>query len=177
MVVIQKLAEHLETLRKVLVDKVDGGVSDASPVCPDGVCDVSDADGVQMFSILGVQRFLDEALRVQVVVVPRDKDVDVSHDLERVQSLLESLPGQFNLRKGNPVLLHSQIAHFTVRLRARDKWRTWQKPIEINNSNWRLKELFLFDCRARAFQTQERVIVHKSEERDLTFQLCKETAV
>jgi hypothetical protein len=46
----------LEPLRQVLVDKVDGGVRDPRPMSPDGVCHVSDADGVQVLAILGIQR-------------------------------------------------------------------------------------------------------------------------
>lgn len=78
---------------------------------------MSDADGVEMLAILGIQRFFDEALRVEVIVVSRHKYVNVSHDLEYIQSLLKCLPGKFNLREQNSVLFHRQVAHFAICLR------------------------------------------------------------
>jgi len=87
-VVVQELAQYLESLCKVLINKVDGGVRNPCSVSSDGVCDVPNADGVQVFAILSIQSLLDEALRVQVVVVSCNKNVNVSHNLKHVKSLL-----------------------------------------------------------------------------------------
>ena len=51
MFVIQKLREDNKLLPEELVGKVHGGVDDPGAVSPDGVSDVSDADGVQVFAV------------------------------------------------------------------------------------------------------------------------------
>ena len=49
--IVEKLTEDDKLLPEELVGEVDGGVDDAGAVGSDGVGDVSDADGVQMFAV------------------------------------------------------------------------------------------------------------------------------
>lgn len=115
MVVKKKLAENMKALRQILVHEVDGSVCNAGSVSPDGIGDMSDAYGVEMFAILRISWLFNEALGIQVVVVPCNKNVNVSHYLENVKAFLQRLPRQFDLRKGDPVLFHRQVPHFAIR--------------------------------------------------------------
>lgn len=91
MVVKQKLVENLEALGEILIRKVDTRVRYAGSVGPDRVGDMTNADCVQMFPVRVRTSLLDETLRVQVVVVPRNEDVDVSHQLQHIQALFQRL--------------------------------------------------------------------------------------
>ena len=51
MLIIQKLRKDEEFLAQKLVGEVDCGVHDSRAVCSDGVGDVTDVDGVQMFVV------------------------------------------------------------------------------------------------------------------------------
>ena len=49
--IVQKLRKDEEFLAQKLVSEVDSGVHDSRTVCSDGVGDVTDVDGVQMFVV------------------------------------------------------------------------------------------------------------------------------
>ena len=49
--IIQKLRKDEEFLAQKLVSEVDCGVHDSRAVCSDGVGDVTDVDGVQVFVV------------------------------------------------------------------------------------------------------------------------------
>lgn len=49
--IVQKLWKDEELLAQKLVSEVDGGVHDSRAVCSNGVGDVTDVDGVQMFVV------------------------------------------------------------------------------------------------------------------------------
>ena len=49
--IVQKLRKNEEFLAQKLVSEVDSGVHDPRAVCSDGVGDVTDVDGVQMFVV------------------------------------------------------------------------------------------------------------------------------
>ena len=49
--IVQKLRKDEEFLAQKLVSEVDSGVHDPRAVCSDGVGDVTDVDGVQMFVV------------------------------------------------------------------------------------------------------------------------------
>ena len=49
--IVQKLRKDEEFLAQKLVSEVDSGVHDSRAVCSDGVGDVTDVDGVQMFVV------------------------------------------------------------------------------------------------------------------------------
>ena len=51
MFIVQKLRKNEEFLAQKLVSEVDCGVHDPRAVCSDGVGDMTDVDGVQMFVI------------------------------------------------------------------------------------------------------------------------------
>lgn len=97
MVVEEELAEQLKPLREVLVGKVDGRMRDTRSMRSDRVRYMSGTDGVQVLSIRRRAYLLHEALRVEVVVVSRHKDVDVPHQLQHVQTLFERLARKLNL--------------------------------------------------------------------------------
>lgn len=64
--------------------KTHCGVHDSCAMCTDRVGDVADVDCVKMLVVAGV---LYEDLVVQVVLVLRHKDVNVTHDFQNVQTL------------------------------------------------------------------------------------------
>ena len=49
--IVKKLRKDEEFLAKKLVSEVDSGVHDSRAVCSDGVGNVADVDGVQMFVV------------------------------------------------------------------------------------------------------------------------------
>ena len=51
MFIVEKLTEDDKLLPEELVGEVHRGVDDAGPVGSDGVSDVPDADGVEMFAV------------------------------------------------------------------------------------------------------------------------------
>lgn len=55
-------------------------------------------------------------LVVEVVAVAGDEDVDVPHDLQHVQPLLQCGAGEVWLQHLQPVLLAGQVAHVPVTL-------------------------------------------------------------
>ena len=54
MFIVEELREDTELLPEELIGEVDSSVDDASSMSPDGVGNVSDADGVQMFAVAGL---------------------------------------------------------------------------------------------------------------------------
>lgn len=98
MIVVEELAEYLETLRKVLINKVYRRVRDSSSVRPDRVGNMSYTDSVKMYTVLCVHRFLNETLRIEIVVVSCNEDVNVAHYFKHVKPLLERLSRKLDLR-------------------------------------------------------------------------------
>ncbi len=93
--------------------KVDGGVHDAGPVRADGARDGVDVDGVEVAGA-ALWGALHEDLLVKVVEVALDEDVDVAHDLQDVQPLVQRADRQVVLVQVQPVHLLGQVGHLAV---------------------------------------------------------------
>mmetsp|Transcript_44382 Transcript_44382/g.105803 ORF Transcript_44382/g.105803 Transcript_44382/m.105803 type:complete len:202 (-) Transcript_44382:2048-2653(-) len=112
-VVKQELREHCQLPRQKLVGVVDGGVDDAHSVRADGCRDLVDADGVDV-SRGRVRQLLHERLGVHLVVVARDKHVDVPHDLQHVQPLVERASREVRLSEAKSEFVLRHRSHLCV---------------------------------------------------------------
>mmetsp|Transcript_45171 Transcript_45171/g.116847 ORF Transcript_45171/g.116847 Transcript_45171/m.116847 type:complete len:352 (-) Transcript_45171:2284-3339(-) len=101
-IVVKELRENYEFSRQVLIGEVDSCSHNASTVRADRIGNVPNTDRVQEFLIVGL---LDKNLIVQIVVVSRHKNVNVTHNFEHVQALLECLAGQMCFGQLQSVLL------------------------------------------------------------------------
>jgi hypothetical protein len=69
-----------------------------------------------MSAYLAIRTSLHKDLIVQVVVVHFGKDVNVAHDLQHIDALLESLTRQMHLGQAQAIFLLGQVSHLGVRL-------------------------------------------------------------
>lgn len=114
-VVEEKLREDEELTAEELIDEVDSGVHDSSSVSSNAVGDVVNLNGVE--DLCGrLPRPLDERLRVQIVRILRNEDVNVPRDLENVESLLDCRPREVDFRQCETVFLLREIPHLSVGL-------------------------------------------------------------
>lgn len=88
MVIEQKLGENGKLFAQKLVRKVDGGIHYTNAMRANGVGNVANVDRVQMLVLAGG---FYENLMVEVVQIVGDKNMDVSHDFQHIEPLLQSL--------------------------------------------------------------------------------------
>ena len=119
-------------LAEELVREVDGRVEDAEPVLPQRRRDRLDRDGAHVLGA-AVGPPLDEVLLVEVVREARDEDVDVLHDAQHVEPLVERAHRQVVVRDVEPVLLEREVAHVGVRhpVVQRDRRQRVEHALEV----------------------------------------------
>lgn len=107
-----ELREGEELLAQELVNVIHRRVDDTRAVSSQRVGDVPDVDGVQ---VLVLAALLDEDLIVQVVVVAGDEQVNVPHDLQHVQALVQRLRWQMIVDGLQRIFPLGEEAHLAVR--------------------------------------------------------------
>ena len=113
-VVEEELREDVKFLGEVLVRVVHGCVEDSKPVLADAAADRVDADCVE---VLGppIRAALDEDLLVKVVVEAGNEYVNVAHNLEDIETLVEGPHGEVVIGELKAKLFLGQVLHFAVR--------------------------------------------------------------
>jgi Ni,Fe-hydrogenase III component G len=111
----QELGEDMELVLQELKREVHRSVHNTNPMLTNRICYRVNANRIRHLRSF-LRSPLDEELLVQVVAILCDKNIDIAHDLQHIETLIQRPHWQMPVRELEPKHLHRKTPHLAVRL-------------------------------------------------------------